>query len=49
MKSLVSELGYGRSGPKLDSRGRVKVKNRLGQYLIDASRLYEGMGAYYDK
>ena len=29
--------------------GRVRVKSKLGQYLIDAARLYEAMSAYRDR
>ena len=49
MNSLVTGFGYGRQGLRLDKRGRVRVVNKLGRYLIDASRLYEGMSAYRDK
>ncbi|KAI0475262.1 hypothetical protein GGR56DRAFT_666354 [Xylariaceae sp. FL0804] len=33
----------------VDKHGRVQVENKLGQYLIDAARVYEGMRNYRDK
>lgn len=34
----------------MDSNGRVIIPtNKLGQYLIDVARLYEGMASYRDK
>ncbi|KAI1373718.1 hypothetical protein F4677DRAFT_186798 [Hypoxylon crocopeplum] len=34
---------------EVDMNGRVKIKSRLGQYLLDAARLYEGITNYRDK
>lgn len=34
---------------EMDNNGRVRVKNRLGQFLLDAARLYEGISNYRDK
>ncbi|KAI5863862.1 hypothetical protein GGS23DRAFT_620694 [Durotheca rogersii] len=33
----------------VDDNGRVKIQNPLGQLLLDAARLYEGMSNYRDK
>ncbi|KAK4186519.1 hypothetical protein QBC35DRAFT_554014 [Podospora australis] len=49
---LVERLvSYGRDGQriKIDNNGRLQVKSKLGQYLIDAARLYEGMSTYRDQ
>ncbi|KAK8091759.1 hypothetical protein PG997_002120 [Apiospora hydei] len=32
-----------------EENGRLKVKNPLGQYMLDAARLFEGMSNYRDK
>lgn len=34
---------------EMDQNRRIKVKHPLGQYLIDAARLFEGMTSYRDK
>ncbi|KAK4228072.1 hypothetical protein QBC38DRAFT_536036 [Podospora fimiseda] len=34
---------------KIDQNGRMEIKNKLGQYLIDAARLYEAMSTYRDQ
>ncbi|KAF3067199.1 hypothetical protein GL218_08506 [Daldinia childiae] len=34
---------------EVDDNGRFLIKNRLGQFLLDAARLYEGMSNYRDK
>lgn len=34
---------------KVDINGRLEITSRLGQYLLDAARLYEGMTNYRDK
>lgn len=34
---------------KTDEHGRVLIDNKLGQYLIDAARLFEGMTNFRDK
>ncbi|KAK3990762.1 hypothetical protein QBC44DRAFT_324721 [Cladorrhinum sp. PSN332] len=41
----------GRNGDdiKIDHNGRLKISNKLGQYLIDAARLYEAMSTYRDQ
>jgi len=49
-RELMEMWGWDRDGPlPVDENGRVEVKNPLGQYLIDAARLYEGMSNYRDK
>ncbi|KAK6953606.1 hypothetical protein Daesc_005911 [Daldinia eschscholtzii] len=35
--------------PTVDKNGRVKVDKYLGQFLLDAARLYEGISNYRDK
>jgi hypothetical protein len=47
--TLMRHMGFGRKGLKVDAYGRVKVKHPLGQLLIDAARLFEGIGNYRDK
>lgn len=42
-------LEYRKSPFEIDKNGRVKVAHPLGQYLIDAARLYEGIVSYRDK
>ncbi|KAK7914064.1 hypothetical protein PG985_011767 [Apiospora marii] len=34
---------------KVDTNGRVSAPNPLGQYLLDAARLFQGMAEYRDK
>ncbi|KAK4167456.1 hypothetical protein QBC43DRAFT_142137 [Cladorrhinum sp. PSN259] len=34
---------------EIDHNGRLEIKNKLGQYLIDAARLYEAMATYRDQ
>ncbi|XXH04173.1 hypothetical protein Hte_010586 [Hypoxylon texense] len=34
---------------KVDIHGRLEIRSALGQYLLDAARLYEGMTNYRDK
>ncbi|KAI1807476.1 hypothetical protein F4811DRAFT_574429 [Daldinia bambusicola] len=34
---------------QVDELGRIKTNNRLGQFLLDAARLYEGISNYRDK
>ena len=41
--------GQGDDNLKVDERGRLQINNKLGQYLLDAARLYEGMTNYRDK
>ncbi|OTB12173.1 hypothetical protein K445DRAFT_369569 [Daldinia sp. EC12] len=35
--------------PTVDKNGRIKVDKYLGQFLLDAARLYEGISNYRDK
>ncbi|KAI0387824.1 hypothetical protein F5Y04DRAFT_241086 [Hypomontagnella monticulosa] len=52
MHGLLEELGMRFENPyglEIDDNGRVKIRNPLGQYLIDAARLFEGMVNYRDK
>ncbi|KAI1086348.1 hypothetical protein F5B19DRAFT_163230 [Rostrohypoxylon terebratum] len=49
MGSLLKELKLIESRLPVDGNGRVQVRNALGQYLLDAARLYEGMSNYRDK
>ncbi|XDG05343.1 hypothetical protein ABKA04_004958 [Annulohypoxylon sp. FPYF3050] len=49
MGSLLKELKLLESRLPVDGNGRVRVRNPLGQYLLDAARLYEGMSNYRDK
>ena len=41
--------GQGDNNLQADERGRLCISNKLGQYLLDATRLYEGMTNYRDK
>ncbi|KAF6805552.1 ankyrin repeat protein [Colletotrichum sojae] len=34
---------------RIDKHGRLRCRNRLGQYLLDAARLYEAMTTYRDR
>src|ERR1700761_4546626 len=47
-ETLAAAMGIAKRGLPLEN-GRLLVKNRLGQYLIDAARLYEAMSAYKDR
>ncbi|KAH9904479.1 hypothetical protein F4778DRAFT_64649 [Xylariomycetidae sp. FL2044] len=49
MASVVKKLKKSEEQLPIDDFGRVTVSNPLGQYLIDAARLYEGMSNYRDK
>ncbi|KAI2465954.1 hypothetical protein F4781DRAFT_371588 [Annulohypoxylon bovei var. microspora] len=49
MNSLLKEMKVIQSRLPVDGNGRVQVRNPLGQYLLDAARLYEGMSNYRDK
>lgn len=49
MDDLLRKLYLIKSQPPIDDNGRVEVKDSLGQYLLDAARLYEGMSNYRDK
>ncbi|KAI1207865.1 uncharacterized protein F4807DRAFT_168597 [Annulohypoxylon truncatum] len=49
MGRLLKELKLIESRLPVDGNGRVRVRNALGQYLLDAARLYEGMSNYRDK
>lgn len=51
MDKLVEEIELKENHKNLedDIKGRVEVKSCLGQYLLDAARLYEGMTNYRDK
>ncbi|KAI1407149.1 hypothetical protein F5Y13DRAFT_206631 [Hypoxylon sp. FL1857] len=43
MTSLLKEMKLIRTRLPVDENGRVEVVNHLGQYLIDAARLFEGI------
>ncbi|KAI0006728.1 hypothetical protein F4779DRAFT_549192 [Xylariaceae sp. FL0662B] len=47
--TLVERLGKIKNPLPTDENGRVQVVNLLGQYLLDAARLYEGITNYRDK
>ncbi|KAI0127629.1 hypothetical protein BJ170DRAFT_381106 [Xylariales sp. AK1849] len=49
MGTLLDKMKLPKSEIEIDERGRVKIRNKLGQYLIDAARLFEGMTNYRDK
>jgi hypothetical protein len=49
LPTLLQALGCGGKKRKLDDSGRFKTKSELGQFLIDASRLYEEMSNYRDE
>jgi hypothetical protein len=49
LPTLLQALGCGDKKRKLDDSGRFKTKSELGQFLIDASRLYEEMSNYRDE
>ncbi|RYP93877.1 hypothetical protein DL770_000073 [Monosporascus sp. CRB-9-2] len=49
IQDLFGEVGKNRDRLMKDSQGRFELKNPLGQYLLDATRLYEGMANYRDK
>ncbi|KAI1080947.1 hypothetical protein F5B20DRAFT_84801 [Whalleya microplaca] len=49
MGTLLKRLRLVKSQLPMDENGRVKVHSPLGQYLIDAARLYEGINNYRDK
>ncbi|KAH6651973.1 hypothetical protein BKA67DRAFT_660747 [Truncatella angustata] len=50
MNTLLRNLDLPRSQIKIDGKRRVTIpQSKLGQYLIDAARLYEGMASYRDK
>ncbi|KAI1771434.1 hypothetical protein F4818DRAFT_454561 [Hypoxylon cercidicola] len=49
MNNLLNELQLSKHRLQVDYMGRVNVKNTLGQFLLDAARLYEGMSNYRDK
>lgn len=49
MAGLVQQFGYPRPLLEMDKNRRVKTESKLGQYLIDAARLYEGMTYYRDQ
>lgn len=49
IQELFGVLGYNPHRLHRDNKGRFKIINPLGQYLLDAARLYEGMTNYRDK
>ncbi|KAI0024073.1 hypothetical protein F4780DRAFT_769011 [Xylariomycetidae sp. FL0641] len=49
MGALLRKMNLIKNQLPIDEVGRVGVQNPLGQYLIDAARLYEGMTNYRDK
>ncbi|KAI2780008.1 hypothetical protein F4815DRAFT_166294 [Daldinia loculata] len=46
---LIKEEKLIKSPHDVDGNGRVRIRNCLGQFLIDAARLYEGISNYRDK
>ncbi|CAP61248.1 uncharacterized protein PODANS_3_11520 [Podospora anserina S mat+] len=48
MNRLVS-VGRSKQRIEIDDNGRLKINNPLGQYLIDAARLYEAISTYRDQ
>jgi hypothetical protein len=48
MRTVVESMGFAKEGLEV-KHGRVITKSLLGQYLIDAARLYEAMSNYRDK
>ncbi|KAK0718984.1 hypothetical protein B0T21DRAFT_374543 [Apiosordaria backusii] len=48
MDRLVS-IGRSKQKIEIDENGRLKINNPLGQYLIDAARLYEAISTYRDQ
>lgn len=46
---LMRERNEIKSLREVDDNGRFLIKNPLGQFLLDAARLYEGMSNYRDK
>ncbi|KAL2128341.1 hypothetical protein VTI74DRAFT_9302 [Chaetomium olivicolor] len=49
MTQFVRGERNGNPDIKIDSNGRLVVQSRLGQYLIDAARLYEAMSTFRDQ
>ncbi|KAI1338032.1 hypothetical protein F5Y15DRAFT_388740 [Xylariaceae sp. FL0016] len=49
LATAVQRLRKFKDQLSVDGNGRVEAKSELGQYLIDAARLYEGMSNYRDK
>ncbi|KAK9414711.1 hypothetical protein SUNI508_10994 [Seiridium unicorne] len=53
MGTLLQRMQLPKSPLEIDDNGRVIIngseRNKLGQYLIDAARLYEGITNYRDK
>lgn len=49
LESAVQLLNKTGSYLEMDEKRRVKVEHPLGQFLIDAARLFEGMTSYRDK
>ncbi|KAI0165246.1 hypothetical protein GGR52DRAFT_575337 [Hypoxylon sp. FL1284] len=49
MTDLLKQLELIKSKLDVDDNGRVKVRSPLGQFFLDAARLYEGMSNYRDK
>ncbi|RYP64457.1 hypothetical protein DL771_008745 [Monosporascus sp. 5C6A] len=49
IQDLFGEVGKNPDRLKKDRHGRFELKSLLGQYLLDATRLYEGMANYRDK
>ncbi|KAK0667680.1 hypothetical protein QBC41DRAFT_323498 [Cercophora samala] len=48
---MDTHVSVGRSKQRIDidENGRLKISNPLGQYLIDAARLYEAISTYRDQ
>ncbi|KAI2627735.1 hypothetical protein GGR54DRAFT_636858 [Hypoxylon sp. NC1633] len=49
MGGLMKKMDMDTDPLEVDNNGRVKVASPLGQYLLDATRLYEGMSNYCDR
>ncbi|ORY60875.1 uncharacterized protein BCR38DRAFT_442746 [Pseudomassariella vexata] len=49
MGTLLKKLKLPPSPLNVDNKRRVEAKSDLGQYLIDAARLFEGMSHFRDK
>jgi hypothetical protein len=49
LPTFLQALGCGDGKRQLDDGGRFETKSKLGQFIIDASRLYEEMSNYRDE
>ncbi|OTA98762.1 hypothetical protein M426DRAFT_17086 [Hypoxylon sp. CI-4A] len=49
MSQLLKAMKLTKPQLDVDEKGRAKVAHPLGQYILDAARLYEGMTSYRDK